>query len=81
MVNQIKTLSTKTNKEFKMKYWIDRIKAKQNSSFPLLGGRNCTHKNNKMKYWWHLVGASSKYNSKNCSGLLPHYNQCLASYL
>ena len=49
MVNQIKVLSTETNKEFKVKYWIDRIKAKESSSFPLLGGRNCTHKNNTMK--------------------------------
>ena len=45
MTNQIKALSMETNKELKMKYWIDRIKVKQCSSFPLLGGRNCTHKN------------------------------------
>jgi len=32
-----------------MKYWIDRIKVKQGSSFPLLGGRNCIHKNNTIK--------------------------------
>jgi len=32
-----------------MKYWIDRIKVKQGSSFPFLGGRNYTHKNNTMK--------------------------------
>jgi len=37
------------NKEFKMKYWTDKIKAKQGSSFVLLGGRNCTVKNNTMK--------------------------------
>jgi len=49
MTNQIKALSTKTNKELKMKYRIDKIKVNQNSSFPLLGGRNCTHKNNTMK--------------------------------
>ena len=49
MTNQIKTLSTKTNKELKMKYRINRIILKQGSSFPLLGRRNCTHKNNTMK--------------------------------
>ena len=49
MVNQIKTLSMETNKELKMKYWIDKIKAKQDSFFPLLGGKNCTYKNNTMK--------------------------------
>ena len=38
-----------TNKELKMKYWIDRIKVKQGSSFTFLGGRNCTHKNNTIK--------------------------------
>ena len=32
-----------------MKYGIVRIKAKQGSSFPLQGGRNCTRKNNTMK--------------------------------
>ena len=49
MVNQIKALGTETNKELKMKYWIDRIKVKQGSSFPPLGGRNFTHKNNTLK--------------------------------
>jgi len=49
MVNRIKALSMKTNKEHKMKYEIDRIKVKQGSSFSLLGGRICTHKNNTMK--------------------------------
>jgi len=49
MVNQIKALSMETNKELKMKYWDDRIKAKQGSSFPLLGRRNYTHKNNTME--------------------------------
>ena len=39
MINQIKSLSMKTNKELKMKYWIDRIKVKHDSSFPLLGER------------------------------------------
>ena len=49
MTNQIKALSMKTNKELKMKYLIDKIKTKQGSSLPFLGGRNCTHKNNTMK--------------------------------
>ena len=59
-----------------MKYWIDKIKAKQGSSFPFLGGRNCTHKNNTinqeclMEQWRHIVGESLKYNSNNCFGLL-----------
>ena len=70
--NQIKTLSMETNKELKMKYWIDRIKAKQGSSFLVLGRRNCIHKNNTMKskvsngIMKHLISGSLKYNSKNC---------------
>jgi len=49
MTNQIKILSMETNKKLKMKCWIDIIKAKQGSSFPFLGGRNCAHKNDTMK--------------------------------
>ena len=66
MVNQIKTLSTKTNKEHKMKYKIDRIKAKQGSPFSLLGGRKCSHKNNKMKPRVSngIMKASSRWKSK-----------------
>ena len=66
IVNQIKVLSVETNKELKMKYWIDRIKAKQGSSFPLLGGRNCTHKNNTMKPIGSngIMEASNRWKSK-----------------
>ena len=49
MTNQIKALCTEINKELKMKYLIDKIKVKQGSSFRLLDGRNCTHKNHTMK--------------------------------
>ena len=66
MTNQIKALSKEKNKQLKMKYWIDRIKAKQGSSCPLLGGRNCTHKNNTMKPSVSngIIEASSKWKSK-----------------
>ena len=66
MGNQIKALSMKTNKDFKMKYWIDWIKAKQGSPFPLLGGRNCTRKNNTMKprVFNGIMEAPSRWNSK-----------------
>ena len=49
-----------------MKYWIDRIKAKQSSSFPFLGGRNCTHKNNTMKPRMPngMMEASTRWKSK-----------------
>ena len=66
MTNQIKILSTETNKELKMKYWIDKIKTKQGSSLPFLGGRNCTHKNNTMKpkVSNEIIEASSRWKSK-----------------
>ena len=32
-----------------MKYSTNRIKVKQGSFVPFLGGRNCNHKNNTMK--------------------------------
>ena len=38
-----------TNKELQMKYSTNRIKVKQGSFVPFLGGRNCNHKNNTMK--------------------------------
>jgi len=66
MINQIKSLSMKTNKELKMKYSIDKIKAKQGSTFSLLGGRNCTHKSNttKRRVSNRIMEASSKWKSK-----------------
>jgi len=66
MINQIKTLSTEANKELMMKYWIDRIKAKQGSSFCLLSGRNFTHKNNTMKPRLSngIIEVSSRWKSK-----------------
>jgi len=66
MNNKIKALSMQINKQLKMKYWIDRIKAEQVSSFLLLGGRNCTQKNNTMKprVFNGIMEASSRWKSK-----------------
>jgi len=66
IINQIKALSIETNKKLKMKYWINRIKAKQGSSFPLLGVKNCTHKNNTIKprVTNGIIEASSRWKSK-----------------
>ena len=49
-----------------MKYLIDKIKAKQGSFFPLLGGRNYTHKNNTIKprAFNGIMQVSSRWKSK-----------------